>query len=280
MQRWYILIALLIVIVLVPQGLALADDSENIGVTAQGGEGICEAPTNFVLTEIASDEVEITWTMGSGADYTAIVRREGHYSVDRDDGTLVYNGTATSTTDFDVNLEGHKYYYRAWSYRVDTDFWSIDYAQGTIGGMVLLLILFGFLAMGLTGTFLWKKYNLLSFGCAGMWALLGFTALQQSESTSPTDITDSYMGLFWLCITFTIAFMLLPLVVRAKPEPDEIYPEELDEADKPLYDERLRQEKEKTRLDLLFGKVKPKPKTSNFAKTGVIKAKPEKRGFL
>lgn len=263
---------ILIGVVLLLPASVLAD-AEDVEITAQGGEGICVAPIDFLLTEVASDEVDITWTMGSGATHTMIVRREGHYPEDRNDGTEVYYGTGVSTTDFDIDLESHTYYYRAWSYRTDTEFWSLDYAEGRIGGSMLLLMLFGFLAMGFTGAFLWKRYMLLGFGTAGMWALLGFAALQQSSSSGPAQITDTYMALFWLCIVFVIAFMLLPLVLRAKPESEDIYPEDLSEEDKPLFEEMEAERKDRSRLDILFGKVKKRARPSAFARTGIIKTK-------
>ena len=94
---------------------------------------------------------------------------------------------------------------------------------------MIIFMLFGMLALGLLFGFIWKKYGFLAYGAAGVWALLGFLALTTSSSNSPAEITDVYMGLFWLCIAFVIGCSLLPTVMREKPSPDDIYVDEIDE---------------------------------------------------
>jgi hypothetical protein len=61
-----------------------------------------------------------------------------------------------------------------------------------------------------------------------MWALFGFFAFQTSTSPSPAQIQDIYMALFWVCVALVITMALLPLVMREKKEPEELYVDELD----------------------------------------------------
>lgn len=99
----------------------------------------------------------------------------------------------------------------------------------TGGGTMPMLFLCGMLALGLLILFFWKKSSVAAYGAAGVWILLGFQALDQSTSPSPAQIQDTYMGLFWLCVVFTIACILLPLIMREKPSKDDVYADEYDE---------------------------------------------------
>ena len=92
-----------------------------------------------------------------------------------------------------------------------------------------MLFLCGMLALGLMIVFFWKKAQIAAYGAAGVWILLGFQALAQSTSPNPAQIQDTYMGLFWLCIVFTIACIFLPLIMRERPSKDDIYVDDLDE---------------------------------------------------
>lgn len=127
----------------------------------------------------------------------------------------------------------------------------------TGGGTMPMLFLCGMLALGLMIIFFWKKSQVAAYGAAGVWILLGFQALAQSTSPSPAQIQDTYMGLFWLCVVFTIACILLPLVMREKPSPDDLYVDEVDE----VTGEKIpRKEGD--------DKVKPGQKPSRFSRTG------------
>ena len=86
-----------------------------------------------------------------------------------------------------------------------------------LGGNMILMVLFAMLGLGLTLGFFWKRSGVLAYGAAGVWALLGLQAFVTSSGSNPTDISDTYMGLFWLCIGFVVACSLLPTVMREKP---------------------------------------------------------------
>ena len=97
-----------------------------------------------------------------------------------------------------------------------------------LGGGAMLFVL-GALGLGLIIAFFWKKSGVLAYGAAGAWLLLGFRALEISGSSTLIPIDDTYIGLFWLSMAFTIACVSLPAVMREKPSTDDIYPDEVDE---------------------------------------------------
>ena len=113
--------------------------------------------------------------------------------------------------------------------------------------------LFLILALVMVVLFIWKRYAFLAYTAAGAWIMLGVTALLDSESASPINVTDTNMALFWLCVGLTITFALLPTVMREKKEPEEIYVEDLD---RDLEKTQPRKDRPKTN------------KPSRFAKTG------------
>ena len=73
-------------------------------------------PTSFqVARDLLVTQLNLTWTMGAGADRTVIIKKQDSYPANRADGTVAYNGTADSYEDGTVTTGNH-YYYRAWSY--------------------------------------------------------------------------------------------------------------------------------------------------------------------
>ena len=75
-----------------------------------------DGPSNFQAErDLDFVQIDITWTKGTGADRTVIVRKQDSYPLNRDDGTVVFNGTANNYDDAGL-AAGNHYYYRAWSY--------------------------------------------------------------------------------------------------------------------------------------------------------------------
>ena len=70
-------------------------------------------PTYFSATG-GNGTVALTWTKGSGANTTYIVRKVGSAPATPSDGTTVYDSTGSSTSDNTVT-NGVTYYYAAWS---------------------------------------------------------------------------------------------------------------------------------------------------------------------
>ena len=48
-------------------------------------------PTGFVASTYSSSQINLSWTMGEGADTTHIRYKKGSYPVTHDDGTLLFN---------------------------------------------------------------------------------------------------------------------------------------------------------------------------------------------
>lgn len=211
-------------------------------------------PTGLTLTAVGVGEVSISWTKGVGAENTMVRGAIGHLPVDRDDGYLVYYGTGTSATDY-ADIGQEIVWYRAWS-RDSGDTWEDEGVWGSIGGTMVIFMLFGMLGLGLLFGFIWKKYGFLAYGAAGVWGLLGFLALTTSSSSSPAQITDVYMGLFWLCMAFVIGCSLLPTVMREKRSKDDLYVDEIDE----VTGEPVKKKEEKPKRN--------RTRTSFFAKRG------------
>lgn len=186
--------------------------------------------TNFVVNQTGVSSCNLTWTAGGNATRTVVVGSIEDTPTSVTDGYLIYNGTANVTSIEGLALLGTTYYWSAWSQNVTHT--SLEYANTSLGGEamtnVLALALLAVLAMGFTGMFFWKRMAVLAFGAAGSWALLGFLSLTTSTAASPTEITDVWMGMFWLCMMFTVACALLPAIMREKPEPEDIYVDNVD----------------------------------------------------
>ena len=119
-----------------------------------------------------------------------------------------------------------------------------------------MLFVLGMLALGLIIAFFIWKSGVLAYGASGSFFLLGITAMGQSTGANPTEIVDAYMGLFWLCVAFTIACVLLPAIMREKPSKDDIYVDDIDEVTgEPIKKEEPKERKRRSRGSRLFGKV-------------------------
>ena len=72
--------------------------------------------------------INLTWNIIGNTTNAYIVRKEGGYPVNRNDGTLVYNGTAESYYDTGLTL-GTRYYYRGWGWNESTNSFSATYTE-------------------------------------------------------------------------------------------------------------------------------------------------------
>ena len=77
--------------------------------------------------------------------------------------------------------------------------------------------LMGLALIAIIGGLALKNIVIVIFS-AGAWALLGFYSYGLSTSPSPAQITDVYMGLFWLAMMMTIASMFLGIYLRPRKE--------------------------------------------------------------
>lgn len=87
-------------------------------------------PTGFTAETYNRTAINLTWTKGLHADYTNITYTTEDYPVDINSGIPLYNGTGTS-----LNISGLEfnttYYFRAWSYNVTDNCFSLDNSSVT-----------------------------------------------------------------------------------------------------------------------------------------------------
>ncbi|RLF62135.1 MAG: hypothetical protein DRN16_02415 [Thermoplasmata archaeon] len=88
-----------------------------------------DPPSSFTATTYNSTRIDLSWTKGSGADYT-YVERNTVASWSKGAGVLVYNDTGTSYGDTGLNA-GTTYYYQAWSYNITDNAYSTSYASAS-----------------------------------------------------------------------------------------------------------------------------------------------------
>lgn len=261
--RLVIVVTILGVILLVPYLPVQADTSQDITITATGY--VVEAPGGFTVTYISDYEVGLSWTKGVDAENTMVRACIGRVPENREDGYEVYYGTETSTTDW-VNMEtlSVPIYYKAWSQNAGGIWEEQGSDPGQVEGVSMTLIAFIVLAMGLTiATFALKSgRGILAFASAGAWVLLGVYSYTRYDT-----LWDIYYALFWLSMGMTIACALIPAILREKKE---IEPTIDDfEEDRDLMADIETGEKDRARMDRLFGPRRHRPrKLSRFARTG------------
>ena len=89
-----------------------------------------DAPSAFTATAFNETAINITWTKGTGADTTRIIRNAtgyANYPNTPTNGTLVYNDSNIYYNDTGLK-SGTTYYYSAWSYNASTNNFSLAYA--------------------------------------------------------------------------------------------------------------------------------------------------------
>ena len=109
---------------------ALAADP-TVTITVSKWAQVPLAPTDFTITQIGANSINITWTMGTAANITVIRGSTSGYPWLITDGSAVYSGNATYVVVEDLNLSSSTYYYRAWSQNEYGT--STGYAQASIG---------------------------------------------------------------------------------------------------------------------------------------------------
>ncbi len=87
-------------------------------------------PTSFTATAYTYNQINLSWTKGSYADRTVIVRKNGSYPTGVTDGTVAYNNTGTSYADTPI-ASSTSWYYRAWSFNATDGRFSATYASAT-----------------------------------------------------------------------------------------------------------------------------------------------------
>lgn len=101
---------------------ARACAKNNTGSWAYGNEVTFltkpDEPSNLVATGVAYNQIDLTWSKGTGAQNTYIRNKEGEYPTSKTDGNLIYDNTGTSYSNTGLS-PSVTYYYRAWSYATE-----------------------------------------------------------------------------------------------------------------------------------------------------------------
>ena len=138
-------------------------------------------PTNLIATTTGTPTITLTWIKGIRADYTLIQRKIGAYPANNTDGTLVYNGTGTTTIDTPLT-PGTTYYYRAWGYNSTATTWSTDNTSTTNTTWTIPTTPTDLTATTTgttTITLTWTKGTNATY-----------TRIQRNTTQYPTDLTD------------------------------------------------------------------------------------------
>lgn len=136
MWRYVVIVLLLIAIAIAGAVEAVrAATTADITVTATPSPtGAPIPPINFIAEYISEYSVNITWTNMPHTENTMVRVKYGEGPTDRNDGYLVYYGTAENASDLSVSFENMVAIpvYRAWTENA-TGSWSFNYAEDSIG---------------------------------------------------------------------------------------------------------------------------------------------------
>jgi hypothetical protein len=90
-----------------------------------------EAPAIFTATPDGSDQIDLSWIKGAGANNTMVRGKLGSYPASVSDGYQVYFNTGLSASDTGL-IPSTTYYYRAWSEVTNgSQQWSDTYLQSS-----------------------------------------------------------------------------------------------------------------------------------------------------
>jgi len=99
-----------------------------------------EPPTSVTSTIVNATSVNISWTTGTGANTTVVVRSTTALPTSVTDGTIMYNGTASYWVQTNLS-DGDEYYYSLWSWAnwssPSYNKFSLTKADATWGGLVI-----------------------------------------------------------------------------------------------------------------------------------------------
>lgn len=178
------------------------------------------APAGFTAT-IDGNNIVLTWTLGTGADKTAIVRGTSRFPDSLTDGEEIYFDTDVTYTDEGVVDETSSYYYSAWGYSTEAGLYSDDYSTAVGGGSRMILIGLVALGMGLTFFASWRVYILTSLAAAVCWLALGILWIGSPASIGVTSSEDwtNYLGYVFLLMAIVpvMLFLRSHLGTRVRP---------------------------------------------------------------
>ena len=89
-------------------------------------------PASLVATALNRTKINLTWTKGTGANNTVVLKKTGSYPTSVTDGTIIYNNTGSAYNNSGL-FPGTTYYYRAWSFTTWSTLqqWSDSYSSAS-----------------------------------------------------------------------------------------------------------------------------------------------------
>ena len=261
-MKRFVCVALLVAIFIVATTGVVSAESVTVTVTANPKIYVS---TGLAATYISDYEVGLTWLMGSNVTNVMIRANWGSTPADRDDGFLVYYGNATSFVHYtSLATATQPVYYRLWSQMPDGS-WDnliVSTAGGDFMSRTMLFLVVAVLTLGLSLGYSWKRQGFFAYAASAFWLFLGLIGYQTSTSPSPLEMTDIYMGLFWVCMGMGVTFVLLPTLMREKPVSSDIVVGEWEDEDMSSFGEKAGEKQE--------ARFQPRKLRSRFGETGVM----------
>ncbi len=115
---------------------ASAVNGFNVGFGADASFTTAPLPPAFFTAVGGVAQVSLSWTKGTGANKTVIVRKTGSFPTSITDGTIVYSNTGTNVVDAPL-VNGTTYYYSAWSLAADNVTYSLSSVQDSATPLAL-----------------------------------------------------------------------------------------------------------------------------------------------
>lgn len=194
-----------------------------IGITATGSDNAALPGFPIPFTATANtDNVLLSWTLGSGATTTYIIRAIGYQPTSLTDGILIYSGTGTSHTDNISTgdlLDG--VYYSAWGHNAVG--YSTSYATAYIEGgnnMANAIIISILMIIGLaTLIFAYTSERWpLAFISAVFWLAATVTAFVLAPT--PANYYDTYHLTGYACLLMIVACAYEPVYAAGRKVDD------------------------------------------------------------
>jgi hypothetical protein len=181
------------------------------------------SPTNLTAT-INGNVIDLAWVAGFGSTTTMVIRGTSAYPTSIADGIVIYSGAAAVYTDSYIDIDVYKYYYSAFGITISNEV-SPTYISAQAGGAAVTaignnvgMIAFLILTLGLTISSFALRKSVLALGAGASWMLLALYSMSQSSAANPSQITDIYMGLFWIGIIFVIVCVFEAVYMRPRHE--------------------------------------------------------------
>ena len=200
MWRW-VLLGCLLYVLLVPSKV-FAGTSVDVVITVTGF--VVGAPGAFTVTYVDDETIRLSWIPGSGAVNTMVRSKKGGYPSNRDDGSLVYYGNSTSTTDKVFIITSEPIYYKAWSRNISGQ-WEEVGASGVGNFMSQTGLWLGFLILaGFLTVISWRRPSMLLSLAAGLtWLGMGFWLLLGSVANlNLADVWTQLIAYVFIIMTF------------------------------------------------------------------------------